>query len=93
MARGDSVQRPIKSGEYILKFADRTAEKNWLSLLATQRNTLAEAWDEITRFPDVHSPRKSPLKGELGTIVKAGVSYKRWQYELRNRARLWYFIF
>lgn len=92
MARKSRVERPTKSYEYEIVIATREAEVGWRDLKSTQRNVLADAWDYLTRHPLDANPTAHPLRGELGTIHRAGDSHARWQYELSGGARIWYFV-
>lgn len=86
------MPRPLKKAEYRIVFATRDAESGWSDLKATTANALTDAWDALTREPRDRSPRCHPLKGDLATVVHAGVAHERWQYELPGGARLWYFV-
>lgn len=92
MARGTRVHRPTKRTEYELVFATREAELGWRDLCATQRNVMADAWDQLTRQPLLRTPTVHPLRGELGDVTRAGQTHERWQYELSGGARIWYFV-
>jgi len=86
------AERPVKSTEYQVVLATREAELGWRDLKATQRNTLADAWDYLTQHPLASTPTAHPLRGALGTIRRGGETHERWQYELSGGARIWYFV-
>ncbi len=86
------VPRPTKKREYVIEFASKGAEKGWRDLKAGQLNALTDAWDFLTRTRDAISASCHPLKGDLGTLERAGVRHTRWQLELHNGARIWYYI-
>lgn len=86
------VPRPLKKGEYRIVFGTGTAEKSWRDLLAVQRSAVVDAWDFLTRTPTDVLPKNHPLKGDLGTVTREGVSHTQWQHELSGGARLWFFV-
>ena len=94
MARNDKVERPTKKSEYEIKFASRQAEKGWMDLKATMRNSLVDSWDFLTRTPLSQSPSNYPLKGELETLVYGDREHKRWQHKptIQGDARIWFFV-
>jgi len=53
--RGELVHRPPKKVKYEIRFATANARKGWQDLAATIRNTLADAWDFLTRTHAVRS--------------------------------------
>jgi hypothetical protein len=85
MARDQPVNRPIKKSEYTIRFGSRAAENGWKELLAARRNQLVTVWEYLTINPDLRSEVNYPFKGELGTIVRGGVTYERWQMKLNSR--------
>lgn len=92
MAKKSRAERPTKTTEYEIVFATREAEAGWRDLRATQRNTLADAWDRLSTRPLERTPTVHPLRGELGSIRRSGVAYERWQCELSGGARIWYYL-
>lgn len=92
MGKSSRVSRPIKSTEFEIVVSSRQAEVGWRDLLATQRNTLADAWDFLVSTPLQKRPNAHPLRGELATVTRAGAVHERWQYELKGGARIWYFV-
>lgn len=90
-----AVGRPVKSGEYVIKFANNKAQRGWVDLVATQRNAAVDAWDFLTRSPEFQDERRCyPLKGRLAEVVVDGVGYRRWQYKptIKGSARIWYAV-
>jgi hypothetical protein len=92
--RGELVHRPPKKVKYEIRFATANARKGWQDLAATIRNTLADAWDFLTRTPLVKTPTNYPLRGELGTLTRGDKTYERWQHKptLKGTARIWLFV-
>ena len=84
-----AVPRPRKKAEYAILFATRQATKGWQDLLATTHNAIVDAWDFLTKTPDLESPRNHRLKGDLATVTHAGRTHDRWQHELPGGARIW----
>ncbi|MEW1979563.1 hypothetical protein AB0333_01365 [Citricoccus sp. NPDC079358] len=93
MVKGrDSVSRPNKKSEHIIRFGTREAEKGWQDLLATQRNALVDAWDFLTRTPLERSPTNYPLRDDLGIVVRHGTTFEQWQHKMSGGARLWFYV-
>ncbi|WBU36741.1 hypothetical protein [Homoserinibacter sp. YIM 151385] len=92
MSRGSEVRRPTKKSEYRIVFASRDAERGWNDLLAVQRNAIVDAWDSLTREPLREDERCHSLRGELDTVVRAGVAHRQRQFELVNGARIWFYV-
>ena len=90
--RATGVVRPRKKAEYEIRFATRQAEKRWQDLLATQRNTVVDAWDFLTKTPLSASFTNHPMKDELATVTRDGRAFDRWQYEMAGGARLWFYM-
>jgi hypothetical protein len=92
--RGALVPRPPKKVEYEIRFATAGAQKGWQDLVATVRNQMADTWDFLTRTPDTTTPTNYPLKGELGTITRGGVTHQRWQHKptAKGTARIWFYL-
>jgi mRNA-degrading endonuclease RelE of RelBE toxin-antitoxin system len=88
------VPRPTKKSEHQLVFGSKSAEKGWRDLQSTMRSPLADAWDFLTRTPTHSTPSNYPLKGELATVVRAGVSHQRWQHKPTRQgdARIWFYV-
>lgn len=86
------VPRPTKKQEYGIEFTSRNAEKGWKDLRATQLNSLADAWDLLTRTPMERSEKCDQLKGDLATVTHGGKVRSRWQLELKGGARIWYYV-
>lgn len=92
MAKAHGVSRPIKKAEYTIVFGTRQAEKGWTDLKAAQLNAVVDAWDFLTRTPRERLPKNLPLKGDLATVTHKGQVQERWQHELSNGARLWFYV-
>lgn len=94
MRSGDQVPRPNKSTEYVIKFDSNGAAKGWRDLYATHRNALVDAWDYLTKNPQLASEYAYPLQSQLAKVLRDGRSYERWQLKLslRSGARIWYFV-
>src|SRR5664280_543677 len=90
--KASAVPRPRKKAEYEIRFATRQASKGWQDLLATTPNAIVDAWDFLTKTPDLESSQNHRLKGELATLTHAGRTHDRWQHELPGGARIWFFI-
>jgi hypothetical protein len=90
--RGARVPRPIKSAEYTIVLATSQAQKGWTDVVATQRNSVAEAWDRLTKEPLRSDQRCHQLKGDLATFTHNGATPARRQYELNAGARIWFYV-
>ncbi len=92
--KGELVPRPPKKIEYDIRFATTDARKGWQDLVATIRNPMSETWDFLTRTPLTTNPTNYRLKGELGTITRAGRTFERWQHKptTKGTARVWYYV-
>lgn len=86
------VPRPTKSTEYTIVFASRQAQTGWRDVLASQKNSVVDAWDVLTADPTGESHVRHRLKGSLSTLVHGGATHERFQYELNGGARIWYFV-
>jgi hypothetical protein len=73
-------------------FITSQAEKGWVDCLATARNAAVDAWECLTKTPDLESERLYRLKGDYATSVYQGATYDRYQYKITNGGRIWYFI-
>ncbi|MEU2258612.1 hypothetical protein [Nocardia xishanensis] len=92
MSRQRDVPRPTKRTEYEIVFITSEAQKGWTDCLAAARNAMVDAWDLLTREPEVRSARLYPLKGELRYGSYRGQTYERYQYKFSDGGRLWYFV-
>lgn len=92
--KGELVLRPLKKVEYEIRFASSDSQKGWRDLVATIRNSMAESWDFLTRTPLQTTPTNYRLKGELGTISRAGAIHERWQHKptAKGTARIWFYV-
>ncbi|MBX3311494.1 MAG: hypothetical protein KF916_01145 [Microbacteriaceae bacterium] len=73
-------------------FENNRAKKNWSNLVATQKSSLVDAWDKLTKSPKQPSPKNATLRAHLAKINREDQTYDRWQYELNNGARIWYYV-
>lgn len=92
MAKGRTVPRPIKRAEYVIVFGTHQAEKGWMDLKSSQLNAVVDAWDFLTRTPLERLPKNHQLRGDLATVTHDGTVRDRWQHELSNGARLWFYV-
>ena len=92
MSKQSAVPRPLKRSEFVLVFATSQAQKGWVDCLATARNAAVDAWECLTTTPDLESQRLYRLKGDFATGTYQGVTYERFQYEITDGGRIWYFI-
>jgi hypothetical protein len=76
----------------VIQFASRRAEKGWQDLLATTRNSVADAWDSLTRAPTDSTETNHRLKHDLATVSRDGEKHERWQHELPGGARIWFYV-
>lgn len=92
--RGELVPRPPRKSEYEIRFATVQASKGFQELKASIRGPLADTWDFLTRTPLANAPGNSPLRGELGTLKRNGVTYERWQHKptAQGDARIWFYV-
>lgn len=93
-AKGALVPRPPKKVEYEIRFATSGAQKGWQDLVATIRNQMADAWDVLTRTPDMTTPTNYRMKGESGLVQRGGAAHQRRQHKptLKGTARIWFYI-
>ncbi|ADU48588.1 hypothetical protein Intca_2078 [Intrasporangium calvum DSM 43043] len=87
-----TVACPTKSTEWVIKYATSQARNGWTDMCATQKNALTDAWDYLTKKPLADESPHGRLKGDLATVTRSGVSHDRRQYELKNGARIWYWV-
>ncbi len=94
MVKSDKVERPTKKSEYELRFASVQARRGWVDLQAVIRSPLTDAWDFLTKTPQVQTSTNYPLKGELSIITRNGSTHERWQYKptLKGDARIWFYV-
>lgn len=94
MPKRERVERPVKNGEYELRFASKDAQKGWRDLAATVRGPLADTWDFLTRTPTDVTPTNYPLKGALAVICRDGRDHQRWQHKptVKGSARIWFYV-
>jgi hypothetical protein len=90
----DPVPRPNKKSEYSIIFASSKAAKGWRDLRATELTHLVDAWDYLTKTPQLESPHNSPPRGRLAFVERNGVSHQQWQFKLNERSgsRIWFYI-
>lgn len=90
----NKVDRPTKKNEYELHFATVGARKGWRDLCATMRGPMVDTWDFLTRTPHEKTPTNYPLKSDLGTIVRNGEVFVRWQHKptIKGDARIWFYV-
>jgi hypothetical protein len=55
---------------------------------------MADAWDFLTKTPQLEIPQNSPLKGRLAFVERDGVSHQLWQFKpnLGSGARIWFYV-
>lgn len=92
MSKGKGVPRPLRRSEYAIQFATNQSRKGWTDLVATQRNAVVEAWEYLTKHPDRETTQNHRLRGSLATVTHQGQTHDRWQHELHNGARIWFYI-
>lgn len=94
MAKEQQVYRPIRKSEFKIVAATVAAQKGWRDLVATHRNIMVNAWEFLTTQPLQHTPTNYPLKGELSTLTRSGVTHTRWQHKPseKNSARVWFYV-
>lgn len=92
MVKKDAVPRPLRKSEYQLQFATRNAEIGWRDLVATNRNSAADAWDFLTISPTNSGVNCYRLKDSLAKVTIDGEIYDRWQYKATAGGRIWYAI-
>lgn len=75
-------------------FANRSAEVGWRNFAATNRNALVDAWDFLTKTPQLRTPRNYELKDAASPIVRNGTTLARWQHKptLKGDARIWFTV-
>lgn len=91
-ARGQEVPRPRRRREYVIVFGAKEAQEGWQDLLATTRNAVAQAWENLTATPTDQWVTCHPLKGDLAWVTRDGLTHEQWQLELPGGARVWYYV-
>lgn len=86
------MPRPLRTTEYTILLANRTAEQGWRDVVATQRNAVAAAWDRLTTDPLTEDLACHALRGELGVVTHSGRQWVRRQFELKRGARIWFTV-
>lgn len=92
MAKQERVPRPTKRSEYVIQFASVGARRGWIDLVATQKNAVTDAWDELTKSPLTEHDKKHPLRAELQFVTRGHATHERWQLSLAGGARIWYYV-
>lgn len=94
MAKTVNVERPLKKSEFEIRFASSHARNGWRDLKATQRNSLVDAWDFLTKTPLERTSVNYRLRDTLSTLTYQGTTYERWQHKptLKGSARIWFFV-
>lgn len=95
MGKHQPVERPLKKNEYKLFFGSEKAARGWRDLVATRRNACVDAWEFLTTTPQqLDASKNSPLRGELGTVVRGGREFELWQHKpsTRDGARIWFYV-
>lgn len=92
MTKAKGVPRPLRKSEYSIQFATNQSRKGWMDLVATQRSAVVEAWEYLARHPDQETPQNHRLRGGLAMVTHQGKSHERWQHELHNGPRVWFYI-
>lgn len=90
--RGSAVPRPQKKTEYAIRFASKQAADGWRNVCSTQLSKAADAWDWLTKNPTKVAQVNGPMKGPLRWLDYDGDRHERWQHELANGARIWFFV-
>jgi len=90
--RRSGVARPVRTDEYTIVFATRSAEQGWRDLVATQRNAVVVAWDRLTTDPISEDLTCHALRGQLGVVTHGGRDWIRRQFELKRGARIWFVV-
>ncbi len=90
--RRQRLSRPTRKDEWAIEAANERVAKDWDALAAVAANSLADAWDVLSKNPQVHSDRMHRLKGRLATGEFAGRTLSQWQYEVTGGGRIWYLV-
>jgi hypothetical protein len=91
-ARRIGVARPVRTTEYTIVLATRSAEQGWRDVVATQRNAVVTAWERLTTDPLTEDLACHALRGELGVVTHSGRTWTRRQIELKRGARIWFTV-
>ena len=86
------VARPLKSSQFAIEHVTGQAVTGSRDVVATQKSSAADAWDELTRAPNQWGPKRSQFKGQLVTTVRDGVEHDQWQYELCGDEGIWFYV-
>ena len=92
MISGQGTPRPLKTAEFVLEFATRSAQKGWRDCLAVAGNATVDAWDRLTTAPMVEDGRLYRLRADFSTGSYDGQTLERWQYKITDGGRIWYFV-
>jgi hypothetical protein len=73
--------------------ADKGVAEDWDRWAKQEPNALAAAYDQLATDPTQFSSRQRKLEGRtMGTGVYEGKRFDRWQYEVTNGGRIFYFV-
>lgn len=88
------VNRPRKKSEYEISFDSKKVERAWRDLRAARLNGLVDAWDFLTRTPQLQTSLCKRMLDVLEFVTRDGVQYERWQLQLSEKdgARIWYYV-
>ncbi|WIB15389.1 hypothetical protein DEJ34_14830 [Curtobacterium sp. MCPF17_050] len=86
------MPRPVRTDEYTIVLATRSAEQGWRDLVATQRNAVVAAWERLATDPLTEDLTCHALRGALGSVAYLGRSWVRRQLELKRGARVWFVV-
>lgn len=90
--RSQPIPRPLRKNEYELHVGTSQAEKGWRDLRATQLNAVVETWEFLTRTPTERREDNYPLRDDLATVVRSGMTHEQWQHKLSGGARIWFYV-
>ena len=92
--QNSQIPRPKKKSEYTLVFDNSRSARGWRNLEAVRKNDLADAWDYLTKTPNLRNAFCNPLKWNLASILRNEIEYEVWQLKLSRTdgSRIWYFI-
>lgn len=90
----EPVLRPLKRSEYTIVFDSNRASKRWRDLNATELGHLVDAWDFLTKTPEVELPINGRLRGRLSQVERNGALYDQWQYKVSKTSgsRIWFYV-
>jgi len=93
VARDEPVVRPARTDEWQILAADKGVAEDWDRWAKQEPNALAAAYDQLATDPTKFSSRQRKLEGRaMGTGVYEGTTCDRWQYEVTNGGRIFYFV-